>query len=164
MEEVVHLDPRHIRAYMQLAEVRLRQAQLAEGQERLERTRDAAVAMNIAAWFMATNVEDGLRNGPDAVNLASRAVQLAGPAPGFLDTLAAAWAEAGDFAKAAAIAKQAADAEEQIAAKEAAEGRADRAAGARNLPRPSASDCASIEQRQPYRDTRIGVGARVLGK
>ena len=141
-----------------------RQAQLAEGQARLERTRDAAVAMNVAAWFMATNVEDGLRNGPQALALASRVVQAMGPQPRFLDTAAAALAECGDFVKAAAIAKQAAEAEEKIAAKEAADGHAESAARSGALAAAIRARARLYERHLPYRDTQTGVGSKVLGK
>ncbi len=58
-----------------------------------------AAAQNAAAWILATSQRDGLRNGPLAVHLAERAVAQAEDAD-TLDTLAAAWAEQGDFARA----------------------------------------------------------------
>ena len=64
--------------------------------------------MNQAAWLMATSSDASLRNGADAVELARRAVQLVGERePTTLDTLAAAYAEAGRFPEAVATARKA---------------------------------------------------------
>ena len=51
--------------------------------------------MNDLAWVLATSPEASLRNGKEAVRLARQAVKLGGgKQPAFLDTLAAAYAEA----------------------------------------------------------------------
>ena len=61
-----------------------------------------------AAWVLATNPEPSARNGSEAVELATRAVKLSGAKdPATLDTLAAAYAEAGRFPEAAQTARQA---------------------------------------------------------
>ena len=60
-----------------------------------------AAAQNAAAWILATSVRDEIRNGTLAVHLAERAVAQAEDAD-TLDTLAAALAEDGDFARAIA--------------------------------------------------------------
>jgi pentatricopeptide repeat protein len=58
-------------------------------------------AMNELAWTYATSPMDRLRNGERAVELATEACQLTDhKVPAFLDTLAAACAETGDFASA----------------------------------------------------------------
>jgi protein O-mannosyl-transferase len=62
---------------------------------------------NTVAWILATHSDPSLRNGPKAVALAERAVALAQRNPGALDTLAAAYAEAGEFPKAVAVAEEA---------------------------------------------------------
>ena len=50
------------------------------------------------AWILATSPDDALRNATDALTHARRALELAGGSnPIVLDTLAAAYAEAGDF-------------------------------------------------------------------
>ena len=60
-----------------------------------------AAAQNAAAWILATSRRDAVRNGPLALHLAERAVEQAEDAD-TLDTLAAALAEEGDFARAIA--------------------------------------------------------------
>ena len=66
-------------------------------------------AMNNLAWLLATCPDDKLRNGVEAVRLAEKARALGtnGTNPHMLDVLAAAYAEAGQFAKAAATAERA---------------------------------------------------------
>ena len=54
---------------------------------------------NNAAWILATSRHDRIRNGTLALHLAQRAVAQ-DESPGTLDTLAAAYAENGDFARA----------------------------------------------------------------
>ena len=51
------------------------------------------------AWVLATSPDDSVRNGPKAVEMANRAVQLSPDRqePLFLDALAAAYAETGQF-------------------------------------------------------------------
>ena len=57
--------------------------------------------LNSLAWLRATCPMDGLRDAGRAVADAMRACELTGHAvPGFVDTLAAAYAEAGRFADA----------------------------------------------------------------
>ena len=64
--------------------------------------------MNNMAWILATHAQPELRNGPEAVKLATRAVELSRTNNAtFLDTLAAAYAEAGQFAEATASARAA---------------------------------------------------------
>jgi tetratricopeptide (TPR) repeat protein len=59
---------------------------------------DYAPAYNNLAWVYATCMDDAQRNGGEAVRLATRACELTGfQNAGMLDTLAAAFAEAGDF-------------------------------------------------------------------
>ncbi|MBX9788827.1 MAG: fused MFS/spermidine synthase [Pirellulales bacterium] len=59
---------------------------------------------NNLAWLLSTNSDDSLRNGAEAVDWATKAAAAAAKAhqlePDFLDTLAAAYAEAGQFDKA----------------------------------------------------------------
>jgi len=62
---------------------------------------DHVGSLNNLAWLLATSPEDVLRDGAAAVRTARHAAQLTGERdPQILDTLAAALAEAGDFAAA----------------------------------------------------------------
>jgi tetratricopeptide (TPR) repeat protein len=65
-------------------------------------------AMNDLAWELATAPQAALRNGSQAVQLAQQASQLAGDKdPDVLDTLAAAYAEAGRYDDAVQTARKA---------------------------------------------------------
>jgi tetratricopeptide (TPR) repeat protein len=56
---------------------------------------------NDVAWMLATSTHDAMRNGKRAIELARRACELTGwKDAGAIDTLAAAYAEAGQFAEA----------------------------------------------------------------
>src|SRR2546423_2543771 len=67
-------------------------------------------ALNNLAWVLATYPRDDIRNGKQAVELAQKATQLpGGNVPLVVRTLAAAYAEAGDFAKAEETAQRAID-------------------------------------------------------
>jgi hypothetical protein len=64
--------------------------------------------LNNMAWLLATCPKDSLRNGTKAVELAQRADKLCdGKAAAVLDTLAAAYAEAGQFPEAVETARKA---------------------------------------------------------
>lgn len=65
-------------------------------------------ALNNLAWIMATNKDSNIRNADEAVRLAARACELTEyNRPDSLDTLAASYAAAGNFNKAAAVAERA---------------------------------------------------------
>jgi Flp pilus assembly protein TadD len=77
-------------------------------QRALQINPDYSEARNDLAWELATSPQAALRNGPQAVELAERANQLAdGKDVDILDTLAAAYAEAGRFEDAARTARKA---------------------------------------------------------
>jgi len=64
--------------------------------------------LNSLAWILATHPDAAIRNGREAVELAERACQATNHAdPGLLDTLAAAYAEAGRFTDAVATIRKA---------------------------------------------------------
>ena len=95
--------------------------------------------INNLAWTLATGRDAELRNGPEAVKLAARAVELSRTNNAtFLDTLAAAYAEAGHFAEAASTARAA-------QAKALAQGRPD-------LAEQIHQRLALYGSRQPYRE------------
>jgi Flp pilus assembly protein TadD len=74
-------------------------SQLAPGQPDL---------LNNLAWLLATDPDDSVRNGAEAVTLAQRACELTErQQPALLGTLAAAYAEAGQFPEAIRVAEEA---------------------------------------------------------
>ena len=91
--------------YNNLAHVYVRQNQLDKAAIYYRRTievkPDHHKALNNLAWMLATSPDDGTRNGPEAVELAERACEATDHShPGYMDTLAAAYAETGQFEKA----------------------------------------------------------------
>jgi len=67
-------------------------------------------ALSATAWLLATAPDAGIRNGAEAVDLAERANDLMSESdPEVLDTLAASYAETGQFTKAIATANRALD-------------------------------------------------------
>ncbi len=65
-------------------------------------------ALSGAAWLLATSLDANTRNGAEAVKLAESADEISsGKNPEVLDTLAAAYAESGDFVKARECANRA---------------------------------------------------------
>ena len=74
---------------------------VAQYREALRLNPNLAGALNNLAWVLAASPDDELRNGPEAVRLAERACELTHYGePSFLETLAAAYAEAGRFPEA----------------------------------------------------------------
>jgi tetratricopeptide (TPR) repeat protein len=64
--------------------------------------------LNQVAWLLATSPDSSIRNGAEAVSYAEKAVRMAGgDRAELLDTLAAAYAEAGRFSSATAVARRA---------------------------------------------------------
>jgi len=71
---------------------------------------DWAEPLNIQAWTLATSSDSKVRNGTEAVKLAEKAADLTShQQPAILNTLAAAYAEAGRFDEALTTANQALD-------------------------------------------------------
>jgi tetratricopeptide (TPR) repeat protein len=71
---------------------------------------DSVPALNRLAWLVATHSDPAIRDGPEAVRLATRACQLtANNDPLSLSALAAAYAETGQFDQAVATAQRALD-------------------------------------------------------
>jgi len=88
---------------------RVREA-LAEWRRAVELDPKHVLALNRAALVLAASPDASLRNGAEAVALAQRAVELSGGRdPALLDTLAAAYAEAGRFPEATRTARRALD-------------------------------------------------------
>lgn len=90
---------------------RLRQARPAEAVEHfqaaLRAKADYIPAANNLAWLRATCPEARYRDGRQAVELAKASIEQIGKRPDILDTLAAAYAEAGDYQLAVRTAEEA---------------------------------------------------------
>ena len=105
-DEVLNLDAKNVyalcgrgHAWEQLGEYRLA---LADFTEALRLSPESADSNNSLAWLRATCPDDELRDGKQAVALATKACEASGwKSWGILDTLAAACAETGDFEAAA---------------------------------------------------------------
>lgn len=105
-------DPDIPEAHYQLAGLLSAKGDAASAISQLERTVQLApdwpLALNNLAWMRATEQDSKLRNGAEAARLAMHAVVLTGKNdPSTLDTLAAAYAETGQFSDAAATARTA---------------------------------------------------------
>jgi tetratricopeptide (TPR) repeat protein len=69
--------------------------------EALRRSPQNVTAHNRLAWLLATHTDAAIRDGAEAVRLATQAVQLTQrQEPAVLDTLSVAYAETGDYAQA----------------------------------------------------------------
>ena len=85
-------------------------ARAAERRKLIRSRPSDANLLNDTAWILATNPNASVRDGAEAVALAQRAVKLSGGRePAILDTLAAAYAEAGRFSEAVKTAQKAID-------------------------------------------------------
>src|ERR1022692_1433320 len=74
----------------------------------LEADPNDVAALGRAAWMLATSPDASIRNGGEALGFAVRAVEISGGKDArMLDTLAAAYAEKGQFANAALTARRA---------------------------------------------------------
>jgi tetratricopeptide (TPR) repeat protein len=81
---------------------------ISEYEQALNIAPEDSAALSNLAWILATYSDASTRDGARAVALATRAVQVSGGRnPSFVRTLAAAHAEAGQFAEAAATAEAA---------------------------------------------------------
>jgi len=110
--EALRLDPSLAAVQQNIAKVLYGQGHHAEGihemQEALLKEPRTAPIANDLAWMLATTTEDSLRNGKKALELVLPASEaFGGKDPSTLDTLAAAYAETGDFKKAISIARMA---------------------------------------------------------
>jgi len=110
LEIAIHLDPKNPETRQNLAELLHRAGQIkeavAEYRQALGLRSDWPPVMNNLAWILATHPAAEVRDGAEAVRLAERACQLTGHTNiWFLGTLAAAWAEQGDYTKASTTAE-----------------------------------------------------------
>jgi tetratricopeptide (TPR) repeat protein len=108
----LELDPKYAEAHHSLGDALSAQGRTAEA---LAHWRDAVqlqpndlAALGRAAWVLATSPDASIRNGGEALGFAVRAVEISGGKDArMLDTLAAAYAEKGQFANAALTARRA---------------------------------------------------------
>lgn len=105
-------DRRNLQTYYNLGALYYMQGKipeaLAQWREGLQVDSDNLPLLKQAAWVLATHPSASVRNGGEAVELGGRAVKVSGGKdPVALDTLAAAYAEAGRFPEAVETARQA---------------------------------------------------------
>jgi Flp pilus assembly protein TadD len=111
-QRAVEIKPNDMKAHNNLAMALTARGRLKEAMRHyrkvLEIKPDYADAHNDLAWLLATCPVAALRNGAEAVHHARQANQLSdSKRPGILDTLSAAYAEAGRFPEALAAARKA---------------------------------------------------------
>ena len=112
LREAVELDPAYADARCNLGDALLLVGKAADGGIELEKALQARPGSpaieNTLAWFLATAPEVSLRDGARAVKLAGQATEATGGNnPAILRTLAAAYAEAGQFTDATSTAQKA---------------------------------------------------------
>ena len=111
-QAAVDLNPDFLEAHVQLgaalAEAKDLGGAVAHWRQALRLRPDWPELMNNLAWVLASNPDPKVRDGAAAVQLAERVCALAGSnSPSFLDTLGAAYAEAGRYADAVNTAERA---------------------------------------------------------
>jgi Flp pilus assembly protein TadD len=112
--DALKIKPDYVDAHCNLAVALMSQGQIGEAithfHEAVNFKPDNSSALNNLAWLLATCPEATFRNGAEAVKSAERALHLSnGQEPTILDTLAAAYAEAGRFPEAVQTARKALD-------------------------------------------------------
>lgn len=104
-ERALHISPDMVAAHAFLGMAMVMKGQEADGlaqwRQALKKDPDNLQVLNETAWLLATSSDTSLRNGMEAIPLAEHAVQLTSASePELLGTLAAAYAETGQFDKA----------------------------------------------------------------
>jgi tetratricopeptide (TPR) repeat protein len=111
--KALDIKPDYVDARYGLGNALLRRGQVEEAiahyRKALEIKPDLAEVLNNMAWIRATHPDPKFRDGPEAVTLARRVIALSSANAAALDTLAAAYAEAGRFADAVQTARKALD-------------------------------------------------------
>jgi Flp pilus assembly protein TadD len=111
LRQALRLKPDYPEAHNNLASLLIGMGQFARAADHLREALriDPAqpAVLESLAWLYATCPQDSVRNGSEAVRLAQQLCQLTDDNPSALDTLAAAYAEVGEFAWAVAVAQRA---------------------------------------------------------
>ena len=112
LRRAVTIEPKNARAHFQLGLVLYdrgrSEAALAQLNEAIQLQPDDGRMLWPAAWILATSPDPTIRDGAQAVELATRAIQLSkGKEPRAIDALAAALAETGNFSAAVNAAERA---------------------------------------------------------
>ena len=110
-EQTIELAPDFTVAYIKLGDIYLQQGSTARAinwyRQALQLEPERVTAANNLAWLLATSPEENLRDGVEAVRWAERSAELVGADnAATLDTVAAAYAEAGRFDDAVAAARK----------------------------------------------------------
>jgi tetratricopeptide (TPR) repeat protein len=105
LRKAIEINGNDFLAFTELGSLALRTNDLRSGvsffQKALAIKPDMPEILNNLAWILATSSDNTIRDGKEAVRLANRACeQVHFQVPVFVGTLAAAYAESGDFAKA----------------------------------------------------------------
>ncbi|HEU5248017.1 MAG TPA: glycosyltransferase family 39 protein [Candidatus Udaeobacter sp.] len=140
---VMMLRPEVEQAHAQLRQILLSLAKESDGSQRLREVAanapDSPRMLDELAWLLATYPDSRSRDGSEAVRLAKHACDLTErKIPALLDTLAAAYAEAGDFSHAISTAEEALN-------------RA-RSSGDNDAVKLSENILASLRENVPYRE------------
>ena len=109
--KLLELQPDNIEVHNIVGTVLIQQGRIKEGVEEWQKVLaiqpDNGNAMSNLAWVFATSPNDSVRDGAKAVQLASEALRISGHRiPMLFRTLAAAYAETGEFSKAIQTAQQ----------------------------------------------------------
>jgi tetratricopeptide (TPR) repeat protein len=109
--KLLELQPDNIEVHNIVGTVLIQQGRIRDGVEEwqkvLESQPDNGNAMSNVAWVLATSPDDSLRDGAKAVQLAEQAMHISGRRiPVLFRTLAAAYAERGQFSEAIQTAQQ----------------------------------------------------------
>jgi len=109
--KLLELQPDNIEVHNIVGTVLTQQGRVGEGVEEWQKVLaiqpDNGNAMSNLAWVFATSPDQSLRDGPKAVELAEQAIRISGGRiPILFRTLAAAYAESGEFSKAIQTAQQ----------------------------------------------------------
>jgi protein O-mannosyl-transferase len=148
--KLLELQPDNIEVHNIVGTVLIQQGRIREGVEEWQKVltiqSDNGNAMSNLAWVFATSPDDSLRDGAKAVQLASEAVRISGQRiPIIFRTLAAAYAETGEFSKAIQTAQQGIE----LANSQGNSGLATELQG----------NIALYQERQPLRDPKLTNGS-----